>query len=212
MRLQVQRETRIRFLVICSVLVVVATTIYVSAASRQAVPRPSEAMDVEDPAQVRQALLFNPFEPEGPTQVALSSDQRETLAEASPRIAAVGAQLALADSSAGAVQSSSGALSQGAKAKTASAAGKTTKLSAKPSGKAVASSAGKGKAAAPAAKVATANAIKATKMKGLFGTAITAKTALIGGGIAAAVAGGTIAAVAAADDNKSSRSPAVPAP
>ncbi|MDY6914273.1 MAG: hypothetical protein SVT52_07455 [Planctomycetota bacterium] len=74
MKMHVSRQARIRFLSVFGLFVLVAGTIYVSAASRQGSPAEVQAMDVADPAQAREALLFNPYETDQAAQAAAGVD------------------------------------------------------------------------------------------------------------------------------------------
>ena len=85
MRMQVSKQARIRFLSMFAMFILVAATIYVSAASRQGTQQDVRATDVKEPSQVREALLFDPFEPEQPIETTLKTDKVDSHLEAVPQ-------------------------------------------------------------------------------------------------------------------------------
>ena len=68
MRMGVSKQARIRFASACVLFVLVAATIYVSAASRQGPQETVTVIDVKNPVEAREALLFDPFESPQPIQ------------------------------------------------------------------------------------------------------------------------------------------------
>lgn len=64
MGIHIQKDMRIRILTVSAVMVLVTSTIYVSAASRRAAYPPPDAIDLTDSQQVSEALSFDPLETE----------------------------------------------------------------------------------------------------------------------------------------------------
>ena len=207
MKMRISSRTPLMLVLATTIVVLVATTIYVSAASRQA-PQPS--VSPIDATNVPEVLAFDPFEPQKAggidTQVASTSGQavEQTVAAEVP-----GRQIALAVEPP--LQHEQLALSLGPKK--SPVAGKTIAVPKTAAAKAAAAKAAAGKvtgAKLAAGAVTPSKGLAAAFAKGGFFTTKLGVATLVGGGVAAV---GGIAAVTVPivssddDDDRSSASP-----